>query len=84
MLATTIQRVELSGIVSVTAELIKFAIINETSMCIRVQLDTKENTTRLTTALYNPDIYKNPIIDYGDNWVLLELAVLRKLELTNM
>ena len=44
--------------------------------------DTKENTLKFVEGLYDRDTTKNPIIDCGDTWVLLEMAVLKKIELS--
>lgn len=82
MLISTIQNLELSGILSVTAETITWSISKETATGIRVMFDTKENTLKFEEGLYDRDPNKNPIIDTGDNWVLLEMAVLKQIELS--
>ena len=81
MLIATIQNAELPGVISLTAENIKFAITNETSVGIRIVFDTEERTTKFIEAMYNEDTEKNPILDTGDNWVLLDVAYLSKVEL---
>ena len=81
MLVATIQNVELGGILSVTAETIKFVPSNETSMGVRVAFDTPKNTYAFVEAMYHADAANNPIVDTGDQWVLLDLTILRKLEL---
>ena len=83
MLVATIQNVELGGILSVTAETIKFVPSNETSMGVRVTFDTVENTIKFVEGLYHRDPQQNPIIDTGDDWVLMDMQILRKLELTH-
>lgn len=83
MLVATIQNVELSGILSVTAETIKFFPSDETSTGVRIKFDTKENTFKFVEGLYHRDTSQNPIIDTGDDWVLLDMEILRKLELTH-
>lgn len=82
MLVTTIQNVELDGIIAVNAETITYSPSNETATGIRVMFDTKENTLKFVEGLYDRDTTKNPIIDCGDTWVLLEMAVLKKIELS--
>ena len=82
MLISTIQNLELSGILSVNVETFKWVISNETATGIRVMFDTKENTLKFVEGLYDRDTTKNPIIDCGDTWVLLEMAVLKKIELS--
>ncbi len=82
MLATTIQNVELRGILSVTAEVIKYFPSDETSTGIRIKFDTEENTIKFVEGLYHQDPQQNPITDTGNDWVLLDMTILRKLELT--
>lgn len=82
MLISTIQNLELSGILSVNVETFKWVISNETATGLRVAFDTKENTLKFEEGLYDRDPNKNPIIDCGDTWVLLEMAVLKKIELS--
>ena len=53
MLVATIQNVELGGILSVTAETIKFVPSNETSMGVRVTFDTVENTIKFVVKYFN-------------------------------
>jgi hypothetical protein len=48
---------------------------------IRIKFDTEENNIRFVDAMYNQDPFKNPIIDTGDDWVLLDVAYLSKVEL---
>lgn len=85
MLAMTIQNVELTGVLSVTAETITFVGYREkppeTSIGIRVAFDTPKNTYAFVEAMYHADAANNPIVDTGDKWVLLDLTILRKLEL---
>ena len=81
MLIATIQNAELPGVISLTAEKIEYVPSNEVSVGIRIKFDTVENSLRFVEAMYNQDPYKNPIIDTGDDWVLLDVAYLSKVEL---
>ena len=81
MLIATIQNAELPGVISLTAEKIEYTPSNEVSVGIRIKFDTEENNLRFVEAMYNQDPYKNPIIDTGDDWVLLDVAYLSKVEL---
>ena len=81
MLIATIQNAELPGVISLTAEKIEYVPSNEVSVGIRIKFDTVENSLRFVEAMYNQDPFKNPIIDTGDDWVLLDVAYLSKVEL---
>lgn len=81
MLIATIQNAELPGVISLTAEKIEYVPSNEVSVGIRIKFDTEENNLRFVEAMYNQDPFKNPIIDTGDDWVLLDVAYLSKVEL---
>lgn len=81
MLIATIQNFELPGVISLTAENIKFAITNETSIGIRIQFDTVENNDRFIEAMYSEDPSKNPILDTGYDWTMVDVAYLSKVEL---
>ena len=81
MLIATIQNAELPGVISLTAEKIEYTPSNEVSVGIRIKFDTGENNIRFVDAMYNQDPFKNPIIDTGDDWVLLDVAYLSKVEL---
>ena len=81
MLIATIQSAELPGVISLTAEKIEYVPSNEVSVGIRIKFDTVENSLRFVEAMYNQDPFKNPIIDTGDDWVLLDVAYLSKVEL---
>lgn len=81
MLIATIQNAELPGVISLTAEKIEYTPSNEVSVGIRIKFDTEENSLRFVDAMYNQDPYKNPIIDTGDDWILLDVAYLSKVEL---
>ena len=81
MLIATIQNAELPGVLSVTAEKIEYTPSNEVSVGIRIKFDTEENNIRFVDAMYNQDPFKNPIIDTGDDRVLVDVAYLSKVEL---
>ena len=81
MLIATIQNAELPGVIYLTAEKIEYTPSNEVSVGIRIKFDTVENSLRFVEAMYNQDPFKNPIIDTGDDWVLLDVAYLSKVEL---
>ena len=81
MLIATIHNAELPGVISLTAEKIEYTPSNEVSVGIRIKFDTVENSLRFVEAMYNQDPFKNPIIDTGDDWVLLDVAYLSKVEL---
>ena len=81
MLIATIQNAELPGVISLTAEKIEYTPSNEVSVGIRIKFDTVENSLRFVEAMYNQDPFKNPIIDTGDDWVLVDVAYLSKVEL---
>lgn len=81
MLIATIQNAELPGVISLTAEKIEYVPSNEVSVGIRIKFDTVENSLRFVEAMYNQDPFKNPIIDTGDDWVLVDVAYLSKVEL---
>lgn len=81
MLIATIQNAELPGVISLTTEKIEYVPSNEVSVGIRIKFDTVENSLRFVEAMYNQDPFKNPIIDTGDDWVLLDVAYLSKVEL---
>ena len=81
MLIATIHNAELPGVISLTAEKIEYTPSNEVSVGIRIKFDTVENSLRFVDAMYNQDPFKNPIIDTGDDWVLLDVAYLSKVEL---
>ena len=81
MLIATIHNAELPGVISLTAEKIEYTPSNEVSVGIRIKFDTVENSLRFVEAMYNQDPFKNPIIDTGDDWVLVDVAYLSKVEL---
>ena len=81
MLIATIQNAELPGVISLIAEKIEYVPSNEVSVGIRIKFNTVENNLRFVEAMYNQDPFKNPIIDTGDDWVLLDVAYLSKVEL---
>ena len=81
MLIATIQNAELPGVISLTTEKIEYVPSNEVSVGIRVAFDTPKNTYAFVEAMYHADAANNPIVDTGDQWVLLDLTILRKLEL---
>ena len=81
MLIATIQNAELPGVISLTAEKIEYVPSNEVSVGIRIKFDTVENSLRFVEAMYHADAANNPIVDSGDQWVLLDFTILRKLEL---
>ena len=81
MLIATIQNAELPGVISLTTEKIEYVPSNEVSVGIRIKFDTGENNLRFVEAMYHADAANNPIVDTGDQWVLLDLTILRKLEL---
>lgn len=81
MLIATIQNVELPGVISLTTEKIEYVPSNEVSVGVRIKFDTVENNLHFIEAMYNQDPNKNPIIDTGDDWVLLDVAYLSKVEL---
>lgn len=81
MLIATIQNAELPGVISLTTEKIEYVPSNEVSVGIRIKFDTVENSLRFVEAMYNQDPFKNPIIDTGDDWVLVDVAYLSKVEL---
>ena len=81
MLIAIIQNAELPGVISLTAEKIEYVPSNEVSVGIRIKFDTVENSLRFVEAMYNQDPFKNPIIDTGDDWVLVDVAYLSKVEL---
>ena len=81
MLIATIHNAELPGVISLTAEKIEYTPSNEVSVGIRIKFDTEENNIRFVDAMYNQDPFKNPIIDTGDDWVLVDVAYLSKVEL---
>ena len=81
MLIATIHNAELPGVISLTAEKIEYTPSNEVSVGIRIKFDTVENSLRFVEAMYNQDPFKNPIIDTGDDWILVDVAYLSKVEL---
>ena len=81
MLIATIQNAELPGVISLTAEKIEYVPSNEVSVGIRIKFDTGENNLRFVEAMYHADAANNPIVDTGDDWILLDVAYLSKVEL---